>query len=477
MRPLRRAALAALLVAAPAAARAQGATRCNAVNTDSTRQFMVKTATGRYDTFVGGGVIVRCPEKKIDLRADSMEQYGDQQRFYLVGHVYYQEPRFTLHSDFLNYYANDERVVATGHVDATMPNGSRLVGPNATYLRPIPVRRPLAQMSADQRPTITLIQQDSLGRPMPPMDVVADHVFMDGDSLVYAGGKVVMTRQEFVANADSMFLDGRREVMYLYRDPRIEGKTKTRPFTLVGIRIDLFSRQRKLRRVVADGKAVATSQDITLHSDTIDLRVNNDVLEEAVAWGPHRASAKSPADSLLADSLDVLMPRQRVREIHAVGRAYAESKPDSVKFHTKEMDWLRGDTIIAYFDSVPARDTASAPKIRTLVAIDSASSYYNMAPRDTTLCVPAISYAKGRRITVTFDDKGVSNVDVLGQTMGLLAEPDTSAANRCPVKKPDAKQPPDTSAARKGGGAPPAPRPHGGAGRPAPAATLRHSRR
>lgn len=478
MRAACRGALTALLVAVPAAARAQGATRCIALNTDSTRQFMVKTASGKYDTFVGGGVVVRCPEKKIDLKADSMEQYGDQQRFYLVGHVYYKEPRFTLHSDFLNYYMNEERIVATGHVDATMPSGSRLVGPAATYLRPIPGRRPLAQMTADQRPTITLVQQDSLGRPMPPMNVVADHVFMDGDSLVYGGGKVVMTRQEFTADADSMFLDGRQEIMHLYRDPRIEGKSKDRPFTLVGLLIDLFSHDRKLRRVLARGQAVATSQDITLHSDTIDLRVNNDVLEEAIAWGPHRASAKSPEDSLLADSLDVLMPGQRVREIHAVGKAYAQSKPDSLKFHTKDMDWLRGDTIIAYFDTVPARDTAKGPQIRKLVAIDSASSYYNMAPRDTTLCVPAISYSRGRRIAVTFGDKGVSNVDVAGQTMGILAEPDTSAANRCPVKKPAAKQQlPDTSGARKGGAAPPAPKPHGGGRHPVPPASLRLSRR
>ncbi|MDE3173476.1 MAG: hypothetical protein KGN74_10435 [Gemmatimonadota bacterium] len=477
MRAARRWAVAALLVAVPSAARAQGATRCNAVNTDSTRQFMVKTPSGKYDTFVAGGVVVRCPQKKIDLRADSMEQYGDQQRFYLVGHVFYREPRFALHSDFLNYYMDDERIVATGHVDATMPSGSRLVGPAATYLRPIPGRRPLAQMSADQRPTITLVQQDSLGRPMPPMTVVADHVFMDGDSLVYAGGKVVMTRQEFVANADSMFLDGRTEVMHLYRDPRIEGKSNTRPFTLVGLLIDLFSHDRKLRRVVARGKAVATSQDITLHSDTIDLRVNNDVLEEAVAWGPHRASAKSPTDSLLADSLDVLMPDQHVREIHALGKAYAERKPDSLKFRTKDMDWLRGDTVIAYFDSVPPRDTAKGPRIRRLVAIDSASSYYNMAPRDTTLCVPAVSYSKGQRIVVTFGDKGVSNVDVIGKTMGILAEPDTSAANRCPARKPGAKQPPDSSAAKKGGGAPPVPRPHAGGAHPAPADSIRHSRR
>ncbi|HVA57503.1 MAG: hypothetical protein WBQ26_05060 [Gemmatimonadaceae bacterium] len=452
---------AALLFPAAAAAQNTGGTRCNAVNTANTRQVMDKQPSGKYNTYMGGGVVVHCPAKQITLRADSMEQYGDEERFYFVGHVYYREPRFNLHSDFLNYYMTEERIVATGNVDATMPNGSRLRGPVATYLRPIPKRRPLAQLSADQRPTITLVQQDSLGRPQPPMQVVANNVFMNGDSLVYAGGHVVITRQEFTASGDSMFLDGQKEIMHLMRDPKIEGRSGTNPFTLVGLLIDLYSRNRKLYRVIARGKGVATSKDIVLHADTIDLRVTDDVLQRAVAWGPGRASAKSPVDSLRADSINVVMPGQQVREIHAVGTAYAESKPDTVKFRTKEMDWMKGDTIIAYFDSLPPKDTTHSPAIRRLVAIDSASAYYNMPPRDTTICTPAINYSKGQRITVTFGAKGVKTVDVSGQTQGILAEPDaadtlnTTMCGKPPIKKPPAKKPGGETpkpAAKRGGG-------------------------
>ncbi|HUX32735.1 MAG TPA: hypothetical protein VMV51_02585 [Gemmatimonadaceae bacterium] len=459
-RAARSAALAAALLIVPSFAAAQdlGTTRCNAVNTPSTRQFMEKLPSGQYNTYMGGGVIVHCPAKQINLRADSMEQYGDDRRFYLVGHVFYQEPRFSVHSDFLNYFMGDERVVATGNVDATMPSGSRLRGPTATYLRPIPARRPLAQMLATQRPTITLVQKDSLGRLQPPMQVVANTVFMNGDSLVYGGGKVEITRDKFTAHGDSMFLDGPHEIMHLLRDPGIEGTNDSTPFTLVGRLIDLYSHNRKLERVLARGKAVATSKDMKLHADTIDLRITNDVLERAIAWGPGRASAKSPADSLLADSIDVIMPGQHVREIHALGKAYAESKPDTVKFRTKDMDWMKGDTIIAFFDSIPARDTVHSPSIRRIIAIDSASAYYNMAPRDTMLCSPAVSYSKGDRITVTFGPKGVDKVDVVGQTQGILAEPDasdTTNKNICrktPAKKPDGKPPaakPDSSAIRR----------------------------
>ncbi len=444
-----RLALAALVVLAPAVVRAQGAaTRCDARNTDSTRQLSVKNpVTGTYDNFFGAGVVIVCPAKQIHLRADSAEQYGDQKRFYLVGRVFYQEPRFNLHSDFLNYYMTDERIVATGNVDATMPNGSRLKGPTATYLRPIPKTRPLAEITAPGRPTITLIQQDSLGHPAPPMQVTADNVFMKGDSLVYAGGTVEIVRQDLTAHGDSMFLDGQHDVLHLIGHPKIEGQKGTNPFTLVGTLLDLYSHDQKLNRVLARGKGVATSKDLTLHADTIDFRVNNDVLERAMAWGGKgRAAARSPADSLLADSIDVIMPHQRAREIHAVGRAYAESKPDTVRFRTKDMDWMRGDTIIALFDTIPPKDTTQAPRVKRLIAIDSAKAYYNMAPRDSTVCVPAISYSLGHRIVVSFGDKGVEHVDVEGKTYGLLVEPnDSLPENLC--AKPPAKK--DTTKAGK----------------------------
>ncbi|HEX8725978.1 MAG TPA: hypothetical protein VF737_11385 [Gemmatimonadaceae bacterium] len=451
MRGLRRAVVAAACLA-PVTVMGQGtATRCNAINTPTTRQTSLKTPTGQYNTYIGGGVVVVCPAKDIHLRADSLEQYGDEKRLYLVGHVDYREPRFAVLSDFLNYYMNEERVVATGNVNATLPHGSSLRGPVATYLRPIPKTRPLASITATGRPTITLIEQDSLGRPEPPMDVIADHVFMNGDSLVYAGGRVQMKRQDLTAHSDSMFLDGQHEILHLVGHPQIAGQKGENPFTLVGTLIDLFSRDQKLDRVLARGAAVATSKDLTLHADTIDFRVTDDVLQRARAWGPSRASAKAPTDSLQADSIDVIMPGQRAREIHAIGRAYAETKPDSVKFHTTEMDWMRGDTILAKFDTVPPADTTQAPKIKQLTAIDSASAFYNMAPRDSTLCVPAMNYSKGSRIVVTFGAKGAEQVDVVGKTVGIFAEPnDSLPENRCapPPKQPDAKPParPDTSA-------------------------------
>ena len=53
------------------------------------------------------------------------------------------------------------------------------------------------------------------------MTVIADHVTMIGDSLVYAGGKVQVDRAEVQARGDSMALDSQAELMHMMRGPSI----------------------------------------------------------------------------------------------------------------------------------------------------------------------------------------------------------------------------------------------------------------
>ena len=414
----------AVVLPAPAFAQRGAADRCEVVSESGKNQ--IKMPSGQYDTYWSQHVVAKCPAKKIVIKADSMEQHGDEKRIYLIGHVYYEEPKYNVHSDFLTYFQGDERIVAIGNVDARMSNGSALKGPNATYLRPIEKTRPRAKLTATARPTITIVDKDAAGKPTPPMTVIATTVVMDGDSLVYGSGLVNIVREQFTATADSMFLDGPKETMHLLRNPVIRGeKDKARPFTLTGLFIDLFSKDRKLRRVVSRGKANAVSQDLTLVSDTIDLRVNDDVLERAMAWGPQRATAKSPAQSLLADSIDVLMPGQRVHEIRAVRKAYAEAKPDTVKFRADsgDMDWLRGNTVIAYFDTMPPKDTTQSPRVRQLLAIESAAAYYHRPASDSTCRKPVIIYSTGKRITANFNEQGVSLVVVDSAVLGGTFEP------------------------------------------------------
>ncbi|MDB4916339.1 MAG: hypothetical protein JWM95_3983 [Gemmatimonadetes bacterium] len=395
----------------------------------------------QYNYFLGGGVVAKCKLQKLVLKSDSLEVYGDEGRFYFVGHVDYNDPKLKLKSDFLTYYQREERLYASQNVDATLPSGSKLKGPTLEYFRAIPKIRPQQHGVAVGRPTITLIDKDANGKPLDPMTVTGASVWMEGDSVVSAQGNVVVVRTELTAVGDSLYLDGGKGLVRMMRQPKITG-TKGRPFTLVGETIDLLSRRKKLERVLAKSGAEAVSEDLTLKSDTIDLRVSDDLLQRAVIWGKSRAHATSPSQAITSDSLDVLMPGQRVREMHAIRGAVAEGTPDTTKFKTKEKDRLMGDTIIAHFDSIPARDTVSKPRIRSLVAIAHASSIQNLPPSDTTIHAPAINYICGHRIAVAFDSAKVRTVKVEdpGAVVcgGAYLEPKPDSAKAKPVAKPPA---------------------------------------
>jgi hypothetical protein len=420
-----------LMSSAPAVLQAQRPTPCTLVPQLTTRLTLDSLPGFGQVVFLGGGVLFKCPSRSITMRGDSAERYADHDQ--LVGNAVYDEPRFHVTSDFLTYLPADEKVVAAGNVHATLPSGSTLVGPVAEYQRPVPKLRPHERMIANSRPTISIVQKDSLGRPTPPTGVVANFVYMDGDSLIYASGQVVITRPEISATADSAFIDQGHETMRLMRTPRLKG-TKDRPFTLTGDVIDLFSRNRKLQRVLANANAVAVSDSMTLKSDTIDLRIRNDLLDHAYAWGAKsRARAVSPSQNLLADSLDVAMPSQRVQLVRALRNALAEGKPDTIRFRAEKpdtLDWLEGDTIVAHFDTVPVKDTSKTPNVKQLLATGHASSLYHLAPSDTAERRPAINHVTARVITIDFDQQKVATVTTVDSVVGVYIEPKADTTSR-----------------------------------------------
>jgi lipopolysaccharide export system protein LptA len=451
-----------LVVAAPAIAGAQNAPaptgRCKLVYVADRGLRTDKLPSGQFNAYTGGNVVARCPAQDLVLRSDSLESYGDEGRVVFIGHVDYREPRLKLKSDLLTYFQRDEHVVATQNVDATLPSGSTLKGPQLDFFRAIPNIRPRQTATAPGRPTISLVEKDAQGRPQPPVNVTGNTVYLQGDSVVAAQGNVVVVRPSLTATGDSLYVDTGTGLLRIMRKPKIVG-TKGRPFTLVGETIDLLSKMRKLDRVIAQNSAEATSEDLNLKSDTIDLRVTDDQLQRAMAWGKSRARATSPSQTIVSDSIDVIMPGQHVHEMHAVRGASAEGMPDTTKFRTTERDRLTGDTIIARFDTMPARDTSSKPRIRELVAIGHATSLQHLPPRDTSACVrvPAMVYVRGRLITVAFDSAKVQNVVVTDSDKagGVYIEPNPDSACVRLAKKPAAGAVPTVGATSPASGTTP----------------------
>jgi hypothetical protein len=398
---------------------------------------------GKRTVFLSGGVIAHCIGQGNTLTADSAEYYEAEGRLFLVGNVHYKEPRATVTSHTMTFYQNENRLHAEGDVVAVMSNGSTLRGPVADYYRTTP-QRPLARLIATGRPTISLVQRDTTGRGRPPdtAHVVANNIVTDGDSLVYASRMVQITRPDLLATGDSAFLDSGKDFARLMLTPSVKG-IGAHTFTLTGGVIDVYSRNKQVERVVATPKGHAVSQDLELASDSIDLRVANNQLQEAMAWGPSRAHAVSPEREIIADSIDAIMPGQRVKEVRALRKAYAESNPDS-GIVSKQRDWMSGDSIIARFDSVPASDTSSRPQVRQILALGNARSFYQMKNSKGPKADPSVNYVVGRVIDIGFEDRKVATVTVTDQADGVMIEPATEAATPTTVTtdKPGAAKPP-----------------------------------
>jgi lipopolysaccharide export system protein LptA len=391
--------------------------------------------SGNANIFAGGGVRGICRGQDIVITADSAEYYGDQRILYLLGNVRYREPRARVDALKLTYWMFDERLLAEGSVVVTLPSGTVARGPIIEYLRAAPAVRQVARMDAPRRTITRIPQEDTTGTArIDTVTVEADRTVSLADSLVYTGGNVIVTRRDMRSVSDSAFMDRGKDIAMLIGNAKVDA-TGSRPFTLAGSRIDLFSREKQLERVLARVDASATSEDFLLTADTIDLRVSGEQLQRAFAWGPSRARATSPGRLMVSDSMDVHMPSQRLTEVRMIRAAYAEGEPDTTRITTTERDWLRGDTIVAHFDTTVLESASdSSPRLRELVARGSARSYYQIPSDKGTDRQPAINYVRGRQIVLTFRDDQIDDVTVKDSASGVYIEPGAASNAQAPAR-------------------------------------------
>ena len=392
-------------------------------NTPETRvQIVQDPATKRNNTFVGGGVVAKCVGQDVTLYADSAELYDTIKLYYLFGNVHYREPRVNIDADKVTYFLSDERILAEQNVRATMPSGSTMTGPQAEYLRPVAPIRQVARLNAIQRPTFTLVQKDSTGKQLDPAKLLADRVSVVDDTVYYAGGNVDITRPDLHATSDSAYMNETRQYGRLVKRPQIEGRgeKQERQFILRGKAIDLFSKNRLLERVLSVDSAQAVSGDLDLKSDSIDLRITDNKLSRAQSWGPTGARAVSPDQTIIADSLDVLMPNQHVRR---GARDQSRLRRNRAGFHEAQVE--REGLASRRHDLGNLRYGAHRgyiikPRIRRLLATGNASSFYQIPSNKGVTDPPNLNYVRGRVITVSFEKQEVQSVVVEEQAAGIF---------------------------------------------------------
>ena len=411
-------------------------------NKQDTRVQFVTDATGKRFTYLGGGIVGNCRGQNIHITADSAESYEGNDLHILIGNVTYREAKYEIDAQRATYFRTEERLVFQENVHAKMTQeAATLDGQNVEYFRPVRGIRERERVVATQRPRLTYVEKDSAGVAQPPVIVLGNTIIGEGDSTFLAIGDVRIERTDVLATADSALLDGARRFSRLLKKPVVESRGD-RPFTLKGRIIEMYGTGRQLDRVISLDSASAVSKAFTVVSDTIDLRISNQKLNRAFAFGPSGARATTADRDVIADSLDILMPGQVIRELRAVGKAYAESDPDTLKVKTDERDWMRGDTLIALFDSAAATDTAQPP-VRELFASGAASAYYQLPADSANRAKPGINYVTGRIIRLAFKDGEVDAVTVTDQATGVYLAP---LAADSAARRPGATRPPGTAA-------------------------------
>lgn len=413
----------------------------------------VRFPDGTANTYVGGGFVGHCQGEQNTIRADSAENFQLAGILNLFGSVVYEEPgKMRFRSDRATYFTKEERVFAEGNVVGTqLQSGSTLTGPTLEYYRAIPGARPFSRLVAPNRPTLRLVELDSAGKELPPTYLTANTIEDVADSLLYGWGLVTIDRGTLHAESDSAAFDKARSRARLIRSAFIVSRDTTQPFRLSGDTIDLFTDEKVIERVLAIHNAYGTSRDVVLRAEFIDMRFEEQQVQEAYAFGTGRARATTSAQELEADSIAIRMPAQVVREIRAFGTASASGEPDTTKIRSEERDILRGDTIFAFFDSLqPPADSTNRVDVREIRARGNASSLFQIASSRGPEFPPSINYVRGRAILVVFDSGAVRDVTVDSSAFGVYLEavPDSLTDSTSTTGRPPARRAPPPAPGR-----------------------------
>lgn len=376
------------------------------------------TPAGRMGYF--GVVKGECRGTTMRIEADSAENNEATGMLTLIGRAKYFEDGSTIEANVMRYHERDLRIEAIGNVRAKSKDGNTLTVDLLNYYRRTQARDYVIIEGAGHS---RLIIRDSLNVPDSAATVIESHrIRSERDSLFYAGGNVVITRPDLRATSDSAATNsGTRNLRLVRGTPTITGRGG-RSFTVTAVVLDVFGKENALERLFAQGKAHAVSDSMDLTADTLDIKTTKDKIDRIAMYGPGRARAASPNRDIDADRIDLAMPGQQLRTLNAVGRARVSTKADSA-IKTDERDWIEGDTVVATFDTLAAKDSTKQPPLRTLVARGSARSYYQVAGRDRPDSLGTINYVTGALINAQFADGAVRDVRVYGDVRGITLEP------------------------------------------------------
>jgi lipopolysaccharide export system protein LptA len=398
------------------------------------------------------GIIFRahfiCDGGRRTIIADTATYSRASGQIELFGRVEVSDPERIMRSARATYFAQIRQLAARGDVVVTdRQTGSVIRGDVLNFLEQTPERsESQLTVTATEGLARAVLLRDRAAQPgvRDTTRVDASVIYIVGDRLFRGLGRAVMTRDSLRASGSAIEYEQEAGSLQVSGGARVELPN----YELSGDSISaVLGEDEQLREVLSRHQSVLNSEDLQVTASAIRLYFEDGGVNRLVAMNwPHvmygqqaeRPKAWSAEFRMEADSLDVLAPGQQLAEAAAIGAAYVERiTPDSLRALLPEADasvlaligndWVRGDTVRAFFtEGPPAADGSESERVleRLWTAGQPAQTMHRTrdenGPADARL---SIAYLVGREVEVTFNGGAVTAVTASEDVRGVYLQP------------------------------------------------------
>jgi hypothetical protein len=391
---------------------------------------------------VGGGVVVyvggpvfRCANGTTII-ADSAIYVQSTGRVDFIRNVRFNEAERSLTSQYAQYIGRERRLMAQQDVVLTnKSDGTTLTALSLDYLQKGPTN-PEARVDVHSgRPRATMYRKRADNAALIDTTIVdADRMQIVGENVFRGWGSVDIRRGGTKSRSGYAEFDQNGSYMKLYLGAVVESDT----MKLVADSIDAdLVNSNEFKEIRARHNAKLEGKDVDVTAPWLRIVFDSGTVARMVAVGGKRfgpeapqATSNSEAFSLIADSIDAKTPKQKIDQVIAVGAAYGEQTPDSLDKDLPAViakDWVRGDTVQAYFTAADTAATAARDTARVLsrlVAVGSpAASTYRQRQIVNDSTEISVNYLTARKIDVMFKAGEVDRVRAEGDIKGLYLQP------------------------------------------------------
>jgi lipopolysaccharide export system protein LptA len=366
----------------------------------------------------------------------------------LIGNVEVQDPEQKLTAERATFLSRTKHLTANGRVVLTDRSGSTIRGDLVEYDQKTP-ERPARIEAVGTSSSARAIMVDTTGAKRDSTIVDASQILIVGEDVFRANNNAVMTRDSMRATGAAIFYSKSVGSLDVTGNARV---TLPGQVAMGDSITATLGADDQIKSVFTRHGASIRNSDMAVIAPAIRLFFDSSTVSRMVAL-PWKAaqnampSARPHVDAtdfrMDADSIDVLAPKGQLTSAAAIGKAYGERiTPDSLKARLPEVetttmgmianDWMRGDTLRAFFVPNPnaARDTAAADQMldRILAIGQPAQSIYRITNEEKPEAKLSISYLNAKRIEVSFA-KGVAQVvSAEGDVKGVYLQPGKAAS-------------------------------------------------